>query len=82
MNSTPPIATTMDKKAAMQDIIARVGKERAIDMVMKAYDTELMTTLMNRLEEGKSKMIGGYKRRDHLEAALRRVLEVCELAKV
>lgn len=72
----------MDKKAAMQDIIARVGRERAIDMVMKAYDTELMTTLMNRLEEGKSKMIGGYKRRDHLEAALRRVLEVCELAKV
>jgi hypothetical protein len=70
----------MDKKAAMQDIIARVGRERAIDMVMKAYDTELMTTLMNRLEEGKSKMIGGYKRRDHLEAALKRVLEVCELA--
>ncbi len=70
----------LDKKAAMQDIIARVGKERAIDLVMKAYDTELMTTLMNRLEEGKSKMIGAYKRRDHLEAALKRVLEVCELA--
>jgi len=70
----------MDKKAAMQDIIARVGREKAIDMVMKAYDTELMTTLLNRLEEGKSKMIGAYKRRDHLEAALKRVLEVCDLA--
>jgi len=70
----------MDKKAAMKDIIARVGREKAIDMVMKAYDTELMTTLLNRLEEGKSKMIGAYKRRDHLEAALKRVLEVCELA--
>ncbi len=70
----------MDKKTAMQDIIAKVGRERAIDMVMKAYDTELMTTLLNRLEEGKSKMIGAYKRRDHLEAALKRVLEVCELA--
>ncbi len=70
----------MDKKTAMQDIIAKVGRERAIDMVMKAYDTELMTTLLNRLEEGKSKMIGAYKRRDHLEAALLRVLEVCELA--
>ena len=78
MAATP--GAPMDKKAAMQDIIARVGKERAIDMVMKAYDTELMTTLMNRLEEGKSKMIGAYKRRDHLEAALKRVLEVCELA--
>ncbi len=71
----------MDKKAAMQDIIARVGRDRAIDLVMKAYDTELMTTLLNRLEEGKSKMIGAYKRRDHLEAAIKRVLEVCELAK-
>jgi len=70
----------MDKKAAMKDIIARVGREKAIDMVMKAYDPELMTTLLNRLEEGKSKMIGAYKRRDHLEAALKRVLEVCELA--
>jgi hypothetical protein len=70
----------MDKKIAMQDIIAKVGRERAIDLVMKAYDTELMATLLNRLEEGKSKMIGGYKRRDHLEAALKRVLEVCELA--
>ncbi len=70
----------MDKKIAMQDIIAKVGREKAIDMVMKAYDTELMTTLLNRLEEGKAKMIGAYKRRDHLEAALKRVLEVCELA--
>lgn len=78
----PAEESTMDKKAAMQDIIARVGRERAIDMVMKAYDTELMATSMNRLEEGKTKMIGGYKRRDHLEAALKRVLEVCELAKL
>ena len=39
----------MDKKIAMQDIIAQVGREKAIDMVMKAYDTELMTTLLNRL---------------------------------
>lgn len=71
----------MDKKAAMQDIVARVGRDKAIDLVMGAYDTELTATVLNRLEEGKSKMIGGYKRRDHLEAALKRVLEVCELAK-
>jgi len=69
----------MDKKAVMKDIMAIVGREKAIDMVMKAYDTELMTTLLNRLEEGKAKMIGAYKRRDHLEAAIQRVLEVCEL---
>ena len=69
----------MDKKAVMKDIMAIVGRLKAIDMVMKAYDTELMTTLLNRLEEGKAKMIGAYKRRDHLEAAIQRVLEVCEL---
>jgi hypothetical protein len=70
----------MDKKAIMKEIIAKVGREKAIDMVMQSYNTELLTTLLNRLEEGKSQMIGGYKRRDHLEAAMKRVVEVCELA--
>jgi hypothetical protein len=70
----------MDKKTLMKEIIAKVGREKAIDMVMQSYNTELLTTLLNRLEEGKTKMIGGYKRRDHLEAAMRRVVEVCELA--
>jgi len=69
----------MDKKATMKEIIAKVGRERAIDMVMQSYNTELLTTLLNRLEDGKPKMIGGYKRRDHLEAALVRVVEVCDL---
>jgi len=70
----------MDKQAIMKEIIAKVGREKAIDMVMQSYNTELLTTLLNRLEEGKSQMIGGYKRRDHLEAAIRRVVEVCDLA--
>jgi hypothetical protein len=74
-----PDATSMDKKIVMKEIIAKVGRERAIDMVMQSYNTELLTTLLNRLEEGKTKMIGAYKRRDHLEAALKRVVEVCEL---
>ena len=68
----------MDKKAIMKDIIAKVGRERAIDMVMQSYNTELLTTLLSRLE-GKTSMLGGYKRRDHLEAALKRVGEVCDL---
>ncbi len=70
---------TDDNKAIMKDIIAKVGREKAIDLVMQSYNTELLTTLLNRLEEGKVRQIGGYKRRNHLEAALRRVLEVCEL---
>lgn len=69
----------MDNKALMKEIVAKVGREKAVDLVMQSYNTELLTTLLNRLEEGKPNMIGGYKRRDHLEAALKRVVEVCEL---
>lgn len=64
----------------MNKIVAKVGKDKAVDLVMQAYNTELLSTMLNRMEEGRSKMIGQYKRRDHLEDALRRVLEVCDLA--
>jgi hypothetical protein len=66
------------KQDLMREIIAKVGKEKAIDLVMQSYNTELLTTLLQRLEE-KPAMIGGYKRRDHLEDALHRVVEVCNL---
>lgn len=69
----------MDKKELMQKITDKVGRDKAIDMVLQAYNTELLTTIVSRLEEGKSKMIGGYKRRDHLQDALERVWHVCEL---
>jgi len=69
----------MDKKATMKKITEKIGREKAIDLVMQAYNTELLTTLLNRLEEGKTKMIGGYKRRDQLDDALERVLAVCDL---
>ncbi len=70
----------MDKAEMMKKIVARVGKDKAIDLVIQAYNTELLSTMLNRMEEGRSKMIGQYKRRDHLEDALHRVLDVCELA--
>ncbi len=70
----------LNKKEAMLEIVAKVGKEKAIDLVMQSYNTELLATLLNRLEEGKTRQIGGYKRRDHLADALRRVGEVCDLA--
>jgi len=69
----------VNKKEAMLEIIAKVGREKAIDLVMQSYNTELLTTLLNRLEEGKGKQIGGYKRRDHLEDAIERVRSVCDL---
>jgi hypothetical protein len=68
------------KKNAMLEIVAKVGKEKAIDLVMQSYNTELLTTLLNRLEDAKTERIGGFKRRDHLADALMRVGEVCDLA--
>ncbi len=61
----------MDKKAIMTEIIAKVGREKAIDMVMQSYNTELLATLLNRLEDRAPRSIDGYKRRDHLADALR-----------
>ena len=68
-----------DKKVSMKKIIEKVGRDKAIDLVAQAYNTEMLTTLLNRLEEGKPKMIGQFKRRDQLQDALDRVLEVCDL---
>ncbi len=67
-----------NKSDLMKDIIAKVGKEKAIDLVMQSYNTELLTTRLRRLEEG-TPGIGAYTRRDHLLDALRRVVEVCDL---
>jgi hypothetical protein len=69
----------MDQKTMMKQIADKVGRDKAIELVLQSYNTELLTTLLNRLEEGKTRMIGGYKRRDHLGDALARVVEVCDL---
>jgi len=69
----------MEKKAQMQKIIGMVGREKAIDLVMQAYNTEMLTTLLHRLEEGKPNLITKFNRRDQLQDALNRVVEVCEL---
>ena len=66
------------KSDLMKDIVAKVGRERAIDLVMQSYNTELLATRLRRLEEGLPG-IGAYKRRDHLADALVRVVEVCDL---
>ncbi len=71
---------TLDKKEMMKRIIDAVGQDIAIQMVMQAYNTELLTTWLSRLETDKPKMVGSAKRRDHLQDALQRVLETCELA--
>lgn len=69
----------MDKNELMKKIIASVGKEKAVDLVMQSYNTELLSTHLRRLEAG-APGIGAYTRRDHLTDALKRVAEVCDLA--
>ena len=68
----------LTKSDLMKDIVAKVGREKAIDLVMQSYNTELLTTRLRRLEEG-IPGIGAFKRRDHLADALSRVVEVCDL---
>ena len=67
----------MDKKQLMQKIAGKVGNEMAVELVMNAYNTELVTTWLSRLQPGKP--LGGPTRHDHLADALERVSEVCEL---
>ena len=61
----------------MKAVSDKVGKEKAIVIVMQAYNTELLTTWIARIEANKP--IGGPQRRDHLSDALKRVVDVCEL---
>ena len=67
----------MDKNSSMKRVAEKVGRERAIALVMEAYNTELLTTWISRIEA--SKPIGGPQRRDHLGDALERVMTVCNL---
>lgn len=67
----------MDNKQIMKAITDKVGKEKAIEIVMQAYNTELLTTWIARVQA--EKPIGGPQRRDHLADALERVVTVCNL---
>jgi hypothetical protein len=66
------------KKDLMQNITRKVGAEQAIGLVMSAYNTELITNKLARMENKPSSDKLGAKK-DHLELALRRVLDVVEL---
>lgn len=71
--------TSAEKKALMKDIVAKVGRDKAIELVSQAYNTELITTWLSRMEVGKPTMVARSKPRDHLADALNRVAAVCEL---
>lgn len=69
----------MDKKATMKKITEMVGRDKAIELVTQAYNTELLANMLNRLELNRPRMVSPNKRRDQLADALDRVLQVCEL---
>jgi hypothetical protein len=74
------VAAPLENNQMMKRIIDTVGQDIAIQMVMQAYNTELITTWLSRLEPGKAKVSVSVKQKDHLRAALERTLETCELA--
>jgi len=67
-----------DKKKLMKRITDKVGRDQAIEMVLQAYNTELITTWLSRLQQDKP--LGGPTRHDHLADALERVATVCDMA--
>ncbi len=69
----------MDKKAKMKAIVEKVGRDRAVDLVVSAYNTELVTTWLSHLESVQRGSKVAAPRRDHLGDALTRVGEVVEL---
>ena len=69
----------MDNKEMMKKIAEKVGREKAIDLVMQAYNTELLTTWLSRMEVDKPQMMAKGQLHDHLRDAMERVLQVCDL---
>jgi hypothetical protein len=68
----------MEKTQIMKAIVAKVGQAQAIEIVMQAYNTELITTWLSHLEPNKSGLPRA-KRHDHLGDALERAKEVSDL---
>jgi len=70
-----------DKKKLMQIIIASVGKNEAVRLVSTAYDAEILTNRIGRLEATFNKTLAPARpATDLLLEALERVVAVCELS--
>ena len=70
----------MEKRQAMKRIVERLGRDRAIELVMNAYNTELIASWLRHIESSQAGKVARAERRDHLGNALDRVSEVCGLA--
>jgi hypothetical protein len=70
----------MDTKTDMKRISEKVGRDKAIEMVMAAYNTELIASWLRHLEASQAGKTTRPERRDHLANAVTRVIEVCQLS--
>lgn len=70
----------MDKKISMKKIAEKIGRDKAIETVMNAYNTELIASWLRHLEASQGGKVTRTERRDHLANALQRVNEVCDLS--
>jgi hypothetical protein len=56
-----------------------VGHDKALELVMQAYNTELIASWLRHIEASQNGKVARAERRDHLGNALERVIEVCGL---
>ena len=67
-----------EQQDLMAVIVRQLGRGKAVEVVMAAYNTELVSNRMARMETSSTAMKSGAK--DLLLLALKRVAEVCALA--
>lgn len=67
-----------EKQELMNVVVKQLGRDKAVEVVMAAYNTELLSNRMARMETGSTRLKTGA--RDFLLLALKRVVEVCGLA--
>ena len=70
----------MDKKQSMKKLVGKLGHDKAVELVMSAYNTELIESWLRHIEASQGGKMARPERRDHLAGALERVNEVCGLA--
>ncbi len=70
----------MEKNTSMKKISDKVGRDKAIELVLNAYNTELVASWLRHIEASQSGKNVRLERRDHLANAIARVTEVCDLS--
>lgn len=70
---------TKEKQELMAKIVGKLGRERALEVVMAAYNTEIISNRLGRME-ATTGLPGTRTSKDLLLIALQRTVEVISLA--